>query len=99
LFILENLAEVHAKPDKKYVIFCAVDRGKAAGKSGKSNLRVERRLRERTVEVKWRVGISSTYIVKWKITIYVSLKFPEKNTLILHLSYVVKTSGCVCSGY
>ena len=81
LFILEYRAEVHAKPDKKCVTFCAVDRGKAIGKSGKTNLRVEWLLRGRTEEVKWRMGISSPYIVKWKITIYVSLKFPKKKKI------------------
>jgi hypothetical protein len=90
---------VHAKPDKECVTVCAVDRRNAVGKIGKIYLKVERRLRGRTEEVKWRVGISSPYIVKWKITIYISLKFPEKNTPKLHLSYVEKTRGCVGSGY
>lgn len=64
LFILEYQAEVQAKPDKKCVTFCAVERWKAVGKSGETNLRVERRLRGRTEEVKWRMGFSSRYVVK-----------------------------------
>jgi hypothetical protein len=72
LFILAYRAEVQAKPDKKCVIFCAVDRWKAVGKSGENNLRVERRLRGRKEEVKRRMWFSPRFIVKWKITIYVS---------------------------
>jgi len=55
--MLEYRTQVQAKPDKKCVTFCAVDRWKAVRKSGKSNLRVERRPKGRTEEVKWGVGV------------------------------------------